>query len=613
MKQPNFFMGLKNKVLLSVVILIAVTVFLFTYVALGIFQKSMDDKNESFYRQNIKNVSTHMNDYLDEIGAIANESNYNYDLQNYLRAISLEQNSSNYSELSSQANMRDYELAMQIFSSPLNDRTDITNIMVFGKKRMLLYRSIYSYIQVITDDTKSEWYQNAVEAEGKLVVTGPQRHAFLSSDAQEELTVSRSIYDSESGDFLGVILVDINTNEIEGYLNEISTENGGRICILNSNKELICDQTATKENNVDMSDEVVLEKISESIESDSQGRSIIQIDGEKYQIVFNTMERSGWIILALTPYNIYQSATFVNMIEILLLFFLLMVIIMIALNHLLGRIVMPVKSLMNMVDMADAGNLSLRAEVESRDEIGQLANSFNNMLDRIENLKEQVEDEQEGKRRMELQALQAQINPHFLYNTLDAIIWMAETDNRDIVPMTEALAKFFRISLNKGKEFIQMQGELNHVENYLVIQSMRYLDKFTYQIEVADDIKELLTIKLIIQPIVENCIYHGIKQKRGHGQIWIRAYRIENYIKVEIKDDGVGMNQETCENLLYSNEAFANSSGSGIGIKNVNERIQLSFGKSYGLHYESTLGVGTVVTVTLPVIEKSEIVKERWQ
>ena len=222
------------------------------------------------------------------------------------------------------------------------------------------------------------------------------------------------------------------------------------------------------------------------------------------------------------------------------------------------------------------------------------------MLERIENLKEQVVEEQEDKRKYELQALQAQINPHFLYNTLDSIIWMAETQDSNIVAMTEALAKLFRISLNKGNEEILLKKEMEHVKNYLIIQSMRYADKFTFEIRVEPEVEKCRIIKLILQPIVENCIYHGIKKKRGSGHIIIRAFHSEPNLILQVKDDGCGMSRETCEKMLSYEIEQENISGSGIGVKNVNERIQLRFGKEYGLHYDSEEGKGTTVTYTLP-------------
>ena len=212
-----------------------------------------------------------------------------------------------------------------------------------------------------------------------------------------------------------------------------------------------------------------------------------------------------------------------------------------------------------------------------------------------------------NKRQAQYLALQNQINPHFLYNTLDSIIWMAETNDSNIVAMTEALAKLFRISLNKGNEEISLERELEHVKNYLIIQSMRYADKFTYEISAEPGVERCRTIKLILQPIVENCIYHGIKKKRGTGKITIRAYRREQNLIIEVSDDGCGMPEEICRKILSDEIESENISGSGIGVKNVNERIQLRFGKKYGLSYSSEEGVGTTVTYVLPYNEGGSI------
>ena len=202
--------------------------------------------------------------------------------------------------------------------------------------------------------------------------------------------------------------------------------------------------------------------------------------------------------------------------------------------------------------------------------------------------------------------MQAQINPHFLYNTLDSIIWMAETQDSNIVPMTEALAKLFRISLNKGNEEILLKKELEHVNNYLIIQSMRYADKFTYDIQTEDHVENCHVIKLIIQPIVENCIYHGIKKKRGSGHISIRAFRQEKNLIIKVSDDGCGMTEEIRSKILSDEIEPENISGSGIGVRNVNERIQLRFGKEYGISYESEEGKGTTVTYVLPYCTEEE-------
>lgn len=603
---------LKNKVLVEVFLLTGITVLFFTYVAVSVFQKRMDARNEAFYARSVSGVASRLSDYFAELGAVANTVNYDYDLQNYLHESS-KSSDGIYNDTSSSANMRDYELAMQTFSSTINDRSDITSIMVFNQKRMLLYRSIYSYYSVIMNYADCNWYQEALQRPGQPVITGPQQHEFLTGNSGNTLSMSRTIYDSTDGSPLGVILLDFNTNRLQEYLDEVSTQDGGRICLLNTDGSFICEEAATKENPVTLQDADTDAMLVKALSGKESGSALCAIYGEKYQVVFQTMEETGWKILAISPYRLYQKTTMENTRDMLLLFGLVMVVILLSLNQLLTRIISPIQNLKATVDVADAGNLHVRAQVESQDEIGQLAVSYNAMMDRIVNLKEQVVQEQEEKRKMELQALQAQINPHFLYNTLDAIIWMAETDDKGIVPMTEALANFFRISLNKGKEFIRVQGEMSHVENYLVIQSMRYEDKFTYEILVEEEVKNLLTIKLIIQPIVENCIYHGIKPKRGKGHIFVHAFCQENYLLIKVKDDGVGMTEEKCSGILSSQAVVTNNSGSGVGIRNVNERIRLRFGNTYGLSFESRLGEGTTVTVKLPVILQDEVAKERWQ
>ena len=329
------------------------------------------------------------------------------------------------------------------------------------------------------------------------------------------------------------------------------------------------------------------------------------LNGIEYQAVSKAVPGTPWkivhmsSILSLTK-GIYGTTFLIAVLVIILLFIIILI-----LNSLLVEIIRPIIDLKEHMDLADEGNLDVDIESFREDETGMLAKSFNGMLRRIKNLMTQVVNEQEEKRKYELQALQAQINPHFLYNTLDSIIWMAESHNKNIVPMTEALAKLFRISLNKGSEIISIEDELEHVRSYLVIQSMRYTDKFDYTITLADEVSYCKTIKLILQPIVENCIYHGIKKKRGKGHIEINVYKESDYLIAKISDDGNGMSEELCKDILVKASRFDNSSGSGIGVKNVNERIQLYFGRSYGITYTSTLGIGTTATIILPIIEES--------
>ncbi|WHH58073.1 sensor histidine kinase [Petroclostridium sp. X23] len=224
------------------------------------------------------------------------------------------------------------------------------------------------------------------------------------------------------------------------------------------------------------------------------------------------------------------------------------------------------------------------------------------MTTKIKDLIIQNTKEQEQKRKSEIKALQAQINPHFLYNTLDSIIWMAESKkSEDVVVMASALAKLFRFSISKGEEIISLRSEIEHIKNYLTIQKIRYTDKLDFSIEVDDDILHCKTLKIILQPLAENSIYHGIKNKNGMRLIRITGKKTNNKILLQVIDNGVGMTPEKLENVLSKRNTVSDSKG--VGVWNVHERLKLYFGDEFGLVFESQLDVGTKVDVWLPLIE----------
>ena len=223
------------------------------------------------------------------------------------------------------------------------------------------------------------------------------------------------------------------------------------------------------------------------------------------------------------------------------------------------------------------------------------------MIEKIKELMLQNNKEQELKRKNELKALQAQINPHFLYNTLDSIVWMAESKkSEEVVLMTSALAKLFRTSISKGEEVISINNEIEHIKNYLIIQKIRYKNKLDFEIDVDDEILHNKVLKIILQPLVENSIYHGIKNKDGIGIITIKGRRIQDKILLQVIDNGTGMTPAEIDKVFNKK---GRQSGSGIGVYNVNQRIKLYYGDEYGLGYESEIDKGTIVSVWLPVID----------
>ena len=219
----------------------------------------------------------------------------------------------------------------------------------------------------------------------------------------------------------------------------------------------------------------------------------------------------------------------------------------------------------------------------------------------IQSLMEKVHNEEIVLRKTELKALQAQINPHFLYNTLDSIQWMCEQDNsKEAVEMVGALAKLFRISISHGNEFITIRDELRHAESYLIIQSYRYKNQFTYSFDVDESLLEYMCNKITIQPFIENAIYHGLDRMVDEGEIRICVHGDGKDIVITVSDNGLGMTKEQCETILKKDR----SDSKGIGVKNVNDRLKIYFGDKYGISIDSELDVGTTVTIRIPKIEK---------
>lgn len=280
-------------------------------------------------------------------------------------------------------------------------------------------------------------------------------------------------------------------------------------------------------------------------------------------------------------------------------------------------IYMPIKKLHDVTTTITKNDLQALMTSDNVDEITELGMSFNIMIGKIKELLDSKIKEQENLKKAELRALQAQINPHFLYNTLDTIIWMAEAKKTgQVVEIVSALSSFFRISLSKGMDWITIGEEVERIRSYLTIQKMRYRDILDFKIDVADDVSENTILKLILQPLVENALYHGIKNKRQGGTIWVRAKRkYQDEIFLEVEDDGIGF---TPEKLAQLRAELEDDTGdikleSGFGIGNVNKRIRLYYGKPYGLSVRSEYDTGTCVTLVIPAKSEAISLKENGE
>ena len=261
----------------------------------------------------------------------------------------------------------------------------------------------------------------------------------------------------------------------------------------------------------------------------------------------------------------------------------------------------PIARLEKFAAALAGGDLQARAPETPVTELHELTESLNSMAGRLQDLIDENRREQENLKKSELRALQAQINPHFLYNTLDAIVWLAEAgQSREVIHITRALSDFFRISLSQGKDWIPLSEEIKHLTGYLTIQKIRYRDILDYQIEIPEELGSCQVLKLLLQPLVENAIYHGVKHRRGRGLVRVTGRMEDSWLILEVADNGAGM---TDERLMKVRDGLSGDGGesAGYGLFNVNKRIQLYYNQPQGVWIESRMGEGTTVTLKLPV------------
>lgn len=388
--------------------------------------------------------------------------------------------------------------------------------------------------------------------------------------------------------FFGNILENVEISE-NGYLALISED--GSMSFKNVEEEYMLDAES-------------IEQLAKS--SEYSGRQkFTNTYGTKMMVVYDTLDSNGWKLAAVFPENeLISTIGFIKYATAIIMIVLIFV--SVVLSNMLARIVTePLSQLTNKVKKVEEGNLDVVFDVYAENEVGKLGKGITKMMERVKGLIEQVEFESNQKRQAEFAALQAQIKPHFLYNTLYAIKQLCKMNEvEDAEVMVSALAAFFRISVSKGEEIITVKDEISHVENYLIIQHMRYKDKLRYSIDVNENLYCYSVVKLMLQPIVENAIYHGINNKRGMGTVNIKGYIEGEDLIFEVNDDGIGIKPEKINeitNLLQSRER--NSDSLGMGLFNVHERIRIMFGPEYGIKIESTYQAGTTVYIRIPAIK----------
>lgn len=445
----------------------------------------------------------------------------------------------------------------------------------------------------------SNWYKRLMSR--KNVVQWFGKNNFQNDAEIDCIYAIRKISKSQNiNENIAVIKIDIPVIAFESILNQAIFTKASSCLLINSYNEIIC---ASSNNSINSKEDISDIVSVLPVLADGQGTwKTINYNNEKILVGAHEIENSDWKLLLVTPYEDILSLNNKNNKRMIYIFFIIapltLPLAFFTAASATKRIKMLTYNMRNAVNM----NFNLPILPMSNDEIGELSRNFNYMLTKISMLIDEKYDLGKKFKNLELKALQAQINPHFLYNTLDLINWMSIIHKApDISKVVETLSKFYKLSLSKGNDIVTIQNELDHIEAYVQIQNMRFENRIELEIDVPTDIRECRILKLIFQPIVENSILHGILETDDEaGKIIIRGKKEGTDILLFIEDNGVGMDEEKAFKLLDGTCSADKHEHHGYGINNINDRLKLNFGADYGLSYTSFPGKGTTAIIKIP-------------
>ena len=597
---PVKFKSIQSSIFCAVSILVLSAVLAVTVVSLRYTNSSIYE-NSVMYTQTIigqlnQNIDSYIS-YMDNIASLVAGSG---DAYKYL-----------YSESGIDAlSLKEYNQCRQRlteqFKTILKGRSDIRNIGIVRRENgssSLFNNGMSTRNQNLKLDTQ-HWYADAVGKYDHYNLTSSHVQNVISGERPWVITLSRGIrnYTGE-GDSDGVVFIDLNYSAISELCTQNSVGTKGYVFILDQDGNIVYHPQQQQ-----LYNELQTENISLIMNAKTDVVTAGKGDDEKIYALSHS-ETTGWTIVGcMNMSELLKNSRKARSIYVLVALGLIAVALVIS-SEIARNITFPIQKLRDSMKRVQKGDFSAaEIEVYSDNEIGSLTRSFNVMTHKIQDLMAQNIQEQEQKRKIELKALQSQINPHFLYNTLDSIIWMAEgKKNEEVVLMTASLARLLRQSISIENELVTIGQEIEYVRSYLTIQKMRYKDKLEFEINVDPRITHAQIIRLVLQPIVENAIYHGLKYKESKGMLKVHGYELGERIIIDITDNGVGMDEETLKHIYDKHKV--NYHSNGVGVYNVQQRLVLYYGKEYGIIYHSEKGKGTTATVVIP--KRQEDVHEK--
>ena len=582
------FSSIQSVIFATVAVLVLSAVVIVTGVSMKFTNTSIFENSSEYTHTIIQQMNQNIDSYIDYMENIAYLISSNEDVQDYLFDEKID-------------NEGRYRILNQ-FQTILDSRSDIRNVGIISKNGRMLINDGSKSVNQDLDLNTQELYATALEKPNGPILTSSHVQHIISGERPWVITLSRGIRDrSGSGEKEGVFFIDLNYSAISGLCDQSTVGTKGYAFILDAKGNIVYHPQQQQ-----LYNELQTENISLIMDTDED--TVLTgtgNDGKLYSI--SRSEKTGWTVVDCT--NVKELLSKSRQAQsVYVLTAIILVIVALLFSRFMARsITLPIQKLRDSMKKVQEGDFSVSdVVVDSKNEIGSLTKSFDVMTHRIHELMEQNVHEQEEKRKSELKALQSQINPHFLYNTLDSIIWMAEgKKNEEVVLMTASLARLLRQSISNEDEVVPIANEVEYARGYLTIQKMRYKDKLEFQIEVDSSILYIPLIKLVLQPIIENAIYHGLKYKESKGLLIVKGFMKDGNAVLQVIDDGVGMDEETLAHIYDKHKV--NYHSNGVGVYNVQKRLKLYYGEDYGITYTSELGKGTTATITIPGRQEGQI------
>ena len=577
------FNSIQSVIFAMVSMLLLGAVAIVTVISMNYTRTSVFD-NSSLYTQTIiQQMNQNIDSYIDYMENISYLVSSNEDVQAYLFG----------DEPDPESRVR----ILNQFKTILDSRSDILNLGIIGENGRMLINDALRLTNPDLDIHTQEWYTNALNGSASSYLSSSHVQHIISGERPWVITLSRGIRNksSEVGNQKeGVFFIDLNYSAISELCNQSMVGNQGYAFILDAEGNIVYHPQQQQ-----LYNELQTENISLIMGTDQDTVLFGKGSGEKLYSISRS-EKTGWTVVnCVRVEELLRKSNKAQSLYVLVAMGLMIVALFFS-RFISRSITQPIQQLCDSMERVQEGDFSVSdIVVESQNEIGSLTKSFNVMTHRIQELMEQNIREQEAKRKSELKALQSQINPHFLYNTLDSIIWMAEgKKNEEVVLMTASLARLLRQSISNEDEVVSIGQEVEYARGYLTIQKMRYKDKMEFQIEVDPSILHIPLIKLVLQPVIENAIYHGLKYKESKGLLLVKGFMKNDNAVLQVIDNGVGMDEETLAHIYERHKM--NYQSNGVGVYNVQKRLQLYYGNEYGITYESKKGEGTTATITIP-------------